>query len=88
MPEREQKRTASEGGLTGNYSETHHQKVEFKIFKWGEKGPYSCSECGACWILEWDRTSTKGSSSIGTVEIIEEEETAENNDDVVAGGLT
>ena len=67
--------SASSTDIEGTWYMSEPKKVEFKIYKWGEsKGPYSCSQCGACWELEYDRASTIGSSIGSTVELIDDNE--------------
>ena len=64
------------------------KKVEFKKFKWGQKGmrsPYACSDCCAVWQCTFDVRSTPASrasggnvssGSVGSMELINDLATA------------
>ena len=73
------------------------KKVEFKKFKWGQKGlrsPYACSDCSAVWQCTFDVRSTPASrasggnvssGSVGSMELINDLATATGEELSYAG---
>ena len=53
------------------YYQSQMKTEEFKIFKWGNGliNSYSCRQCGAQWVLQWDKRSSMG-TTMSTVELV------------------
>ena len=54
------------------YYQSQMKTEEFKIFKWGNGliNSYSCRQCGAQWVLRWDKRSSMG-TTMSTVELVD-----------------